>query len=48
MAKPGDTSMTDSGVRFVGTLDLASEMPATPLSVETLFSFGETFFDEES
>ena len=50
LTKPGEVYVTDNGVKIVGTMNLATKVPATAsaLYAKNLFSFVETFFDKES
>ncbi len=50
LTKPGETYVTDNGVKIVGTTNLAGKVPATAsqLYARNLFAFVETFIDKES
>jgi len=50
LTKPGETVVTDNGVKIVGATNLAGRVPqtASQLYAKNLFSFVETFFDKES
>ena len=50
LTKPGETIVTDNGVKILGETNLAGRVPATAsqLYAKNLFSFVETFFDKES
>jgi len=50
LTKPGETIVTDNGVKIVGALNLAGSVPqtASQLYAKNLYSFVETFFDKES
>jgi H+-translocating NAD(P) transhydrogenase subunit alpha len=50
LTKPGETFVTDNGVKIVGALNLAGAVPqtASQLYAKNLYAFVETFFDKES
>ena len=50
LTKPGETFVTDNGVKILGETNLAGRVPATAsqLYAKNLYSFVETFFDKES
>lgn len=49
LSKPGETVVTDNGVKIVGHLNVAGRIAATAsaLYAKNLFSFLETFFDKK-
>ncbi len=50
MTVPGETTLTDNGVKIVGSLNVAGKVPATASSLyaKNLFAFVETFIDKDS
>ncbi len=50
LTRPGEITLTDNGVKIIGTLNLAGKVPATAsaLYAKNLYSFVETFIDKES
>jgi NAD(P) transhydrogenase subunit alpha len=50
LTRPGETFVTDNGVKIVGSLNLAGKIPATSsqLYAKNLLTFVETFVDKES
>ena len=50
MTKPGETYLTENGVKIVGALNVAGRVPATASSLyaKNLFAFVESFVDKET